>query len=216
MANQPDSLPGSDPFASDPTGAGWRPRSDEQPARVAQPPPEPERVRPAPHLQVNEHCLHGQVRNFRERRDTEATTYPLVWTFLLERYEGSVRLPPIPVQMRGASFTGFINDGDTVALYDPWQEGTVVQATRVYNVHSGTEVRALDVFETAGQSWTTLVKSRSPLAFFYLLVIGIVFLGFLYVSFRVVTSHYEFGQHQKQIDKIQEEFCKRTPRPPTC
>jgi hypothetical protein len=96
----------------------------------------------------------GEVRGLRERAETERNLNPfnpngqnkqlIVWTFRLERYENGQRLPPIPVEMRGESFSGFINEGDRVTLSDTWQDGTIVKPRTVYNQTSGSEVRVIN------------------------------------------------------------------------
>jgi hypothetical protein len=84
----------------------------------------------------------GVVYGFNER--AEATKYgsTYIWSFRLERYQDGVRLSPVPVVMRGVSFSGFIREGDTVALDGSWQEGTVAHRKRVYNITTNTEVKA--------------------------------------------------------------------------
>lgn len=123
------------------------------------------------------HRLQGEVRGFRERAEHEGNNVTrLVWTFRLERYQDGVRLDPIPVEMRGVSFTGFVNDGDTVALYDRGQEGTVVQAKQVYNVTSGTVVKAIN---PSLPLWVLI-----PL----FIVMGLIFLGAVAIIFAGVAS----------------------------
>jgi hypothetical protein len=155
---------------SDPSGVGWKPQFDT--ARgSAEAAYEPEPAEPRVSRRDSGGLLQGEVRGFRERRDTESDLNPLVWTFRLERYVDGARLPPIPVEMRGASFTGFITEGDTVALSDAWHEGQVVQAKLVYNVTSGMAVRALDPLETFEHS----MKSSSPFHRNLLITLSVVF-----------------------------------------
>ena len=105
--------------------------------------------------------LQGEVRGFRERRESEGDISPIVWTFRLERYRDGARLPPIPVEMRGAAFAGFINEGDTVVLYDRWRAGITARVTRVYNLTGGAEVRALDRSAVFLESLKALLTTRS-------------------------------------------------------
>jgi len=114
------------------------------------PPPEPE---PKPDTVTSVPAgtaLQGEVRGFHERTETRPSTNPftpnqethfLVWTFRLERYaEDGTRLEPIAVEMGGESFEGFINEGDTIALYEQWNGG-LATPKRVYNITTATEVR---------------------------------------------------------------------------
>jgi hypothetical protein len=85
--------------------------------------------------------LEGEVRGFRQW--TETTNHKLtnqqiqeqVWTFQVERYEGGKHLPSIPVELRGQTISGVLNEGHIVRLdHDSWQEGQTVRTDRVFNV----------------------------------------------------------------------------------
>lgn len=92
--------------------------------------------------------LRGEVRGFQQRSERlkphfAAVEYNdiIIWTFRLERYDAGERLPPIPLEMRGKSFSGFINEGDTVEIKGKWRPGTVFKTKRVYNVTSDSAVK---------------------------------------------------------------------------
>jgi hypothetical protein len=97
--------------------------------------------------------LQGVVRGFKESRQIEPGSKfyntpdreIVVWSFQLERYsETEDRLPPIPVEMRGKNFSGAINEGNFVKLYErSWNSGAV-RTTRVYNVTSNEDVIAYE------------------------------------------------------------------------
>ena len=92
-------------------------------------------------------ALEGEVRGFKERmeRNNQQATPSsdeTIWTFRLERYQDGRQLLPIPVEMRGHRFTGFINEGDTVRLLDKWRGEGLHRTKRVYNVTNSIRVEA--------------------------------------------------------------------------
>lgn len=49
-----------------------------------------------------------------------------VWSFRIERYDPSGdRLAPVPVEMRGTSFSGTVSNGDEVRVNGRWSQGTL-------------------------------------------------------------------------------------------
>lgn len=91
----------------------------------------------------------GEVRGLQQRDEYQyrasqnRTSTSKVWTFRVERYDSAGnRLPPVPVEMRGNSYRGFINEGDTVQLLDKWKEGQLLQTARVRNLTTGVMVTA--------------------------------------------------------------------------
>jgi hypothetical protein len=150
----------------------------------------------------------GEVRAFRESHHPQGNLDPVVWTFYLERFRDGVPLAPVSVQMRGSAFRGSIHDGDTVELYDNWQEGTLLETRRVYNRSAGIEVRALTWFEAFLDSARTLWTSGAPVAIFVkallllLLLLSVVFLCVAAAAFwQVITGAQAFDQ----------EFCRLAP-----
>jgi hypothetical protein len=91
--------------------------------------------------------LRGEVRGFRERVEQHGSGQygsvapDIIWSFRIERYEGGNRLPPIPVEMRGHKFKGFINEGDTVELHDRWREGETARPKQIFNVTNNAAVK---------------------------------------------------------------------------
>jgi hypothetical protein len=93
--------------------------------------------------------LEGEVRGLRERTENvhhPVTNEPIeeqVWMFQLERRQEGQRLPPIPVEIRGYTFSGVLNEGHIVRLDNStWQEGQTVRTNHVYNVTLNTPVTA--------------------------------------------------------------------------
>ncbi len=92
--------------------------------------------------------LQGVVRGFRESKQraswySVAGTEKTVWTFQLERHsENDEHLDPIPVEMRGNYFSGFINEGNVVRLYEKSWNGGIVRTKRVYNVTFKSDIKA--------------------------------------------------------------------------
>jgi hypothetical protein len=149
---------------------------------------------PAGDSPVKKEPLQGEVRGFRVDREHESAINPLVWTFRLDRYNKSgLQLPSIPVEMRGASFEGFIHEGDTVMLYDSWQEGSLVHAKRVFNLTSGIEVKAIDRHDLFGSSLRSLFTSRSLLSFIFIGMLVVVSLICLAAICIMVLSALQFG-----------------------
>ncbi|MDX1415584.1 MAG: hypothetical protein R3293_15420 [Candidatus Promineifilaceae bacterium] len=103
--------------------------------------------------------LRGRVVDFQERFEDKRTADKdvriTVWSFRLERYgKDDVRLAPIPVQMRGEAFTGFISNGNTVQLYgNKWREGQLFKTDRVINVTNKIEVKATKATMTSGKAF---------------------------------------------------------------
>lgn len=117
------------PPAGPPPGAvaTGRPRSDPRPAT-------PRRGRAT---------VEGQIRGIQQRVESlgEGATNT-VWTFRLERYDrDGNRLPPIPVQLRGLRFEGFVSEGDDVRVTGEWKDGTLV-TERVENLTTHATVKA--------------------------------------------------------------------------
>jgi hypothetical protein len=69
-------------------------------------------------------------------------------SFHLERHDDSgMPLPPVPVVFSGTSpdgvcFDGEIHEGDHVVITGPWKPGQTLRPSQVYNVSTGTNVRA--------------------------------------------------------------------------
>jgi hypothetical protein len=93
--------------------------------------------------------IRGTVRGFQARTET---TYSLlqkqvwnlnVWTFRIERRDShGNRLQPVPAEMRGYWFSGFLNEGDEVEVYCPdWREGATIHPTRLRNLTTRSIVR---------------------------------------------------------------------------
>jgi hypothetical protein len=162
---------GEAPTIGDADPWGWQPAATEE---------APGQNTPPRAAQGTQGPLQGEVRGFRERRESEGDISPIVWAFRLERYRDGARLPPIPVEMRGAAFAGFINEGDTVVLYDRWRTGTTARVTRVYNLTGGAEVRALDRSAVFIESLKALLTTRS--------LFGAVFSGMLLLIILITLT----------------------------
>ena len=152
--------------------------------------------------------LQGEVREFREFRHPEGNFNPVVWTFRLERIRDGVPITPIMVEMRGVSFSGFINEGDTVALYDTWQEGTLLNTKRVYNKTAGIEVKALTWFEAFWESLETLAISGSPVA---ILFKALLILVLIMILISLCFAAYVFFQVFPGLQDFNQEFCRLAP-----
>ncbi len=86
--------------------------------------------------------LRGEVRGFQERaQDSRGGRRIFVWNFRIERYQDGQRLPPIPVEMTGKRFHGFVKDGDNVEVSGKWQPGKLMKVKKIYNWTNGMKVR---------------------------------------------------------------------------
>jgi hypothetical protein len=119
--------------------------------------------------------LQGVVRGFKESRQlvpqynfrlgVNQDSELLVWTFQLERHnETGERLEPIPVEMSGKFFSGTINEGNVIRLYEKSWDGGVVRTKRVYDVTFEEDIKA-HTDTVANRVWSfTLNKEPSPTA----------------------------------------------------
>lgn len=91
--------------------------------------------------------FQGEVRGFKERSEARAQGFIkpginiTIWNFRLERYKEGQQLNPIPVEMRGHEFSGFINEGDIIKLFSNWKSG-LYKTKKVFNVTNGSLVIA--------------------------------------------------------------------------
>jgi hypothetical protein len=90
-------------------------------------------------------AIVGEVRGFQTRTENKGRDAGnvIVWTFRLQRYDNSGNeLPPLPVEMRGKRFQGFINEGDRVEVHGRWKEGRAVRAKQVHNLTTDVVVKS--------------------------------------------------------------------------
>jgi hypothetical protein len=86
----------------------------------------------------------GEVRGLQERQELQTTGgITIIWTFLVESYDtAGNRLPTVPVEMRGGSFTGVLNEGHQVEIDKKWREGETLNVKKVLNRTTGAWVCA--------------------------------------------------------------------------
>jgi hypothetical protein len=86
---------------------------------------------------VKEQEYEGKVKGFTSRAEKPWWSNDTIteWTFSLIRFNDELGkpLPPIPVEMRGKSFDGFINEEDTVVVKGNWEIGRMLETTKLYN-----------------------------------------------------------------------------------
>ncbi|MEV5551195.1 hypothetical protein AB0L35_34525 [Streptomyces sp. NPDC052309] len=71
--------------------------------------------------------------------------FEVVWTFRVERYDAfGNRISVVPVEMRGLTFEGSLNDGDRVRAHGRMKSGTL-RVARLENLTTGASVRAKGV-----------------------------------------------------------------------
>jgi hypothetical protein len=110
--------------------------------------------------------IRGTVRGFQARTETTVqlknqTWNLIVWTFRIERRDShGNRLQPVPVEMRGFWFGGFLNEGDEVEVCSPdWREGATIYATEVRNVTTQSKVYTIK----AERSFKNILISLIPI-----------------------------------------------------
>jgi len=144
--------PSSSP-PSDLSGAGWEPAPMVEPAASNIQPSQDRMSRRQQaaarkaQAKAAKTLTRGEVRGFKERMERKNPNASIsgddtIWTFRLERYHDGQRLPPIPVEMRGQVFSGFINEGDILELRDKWRGEGLHRTKRVYNVTNAVLVKA--------------------------------------------------------------------------
>ena len=91
----------------------------------------------------------GEVREFRERRETEGNFTWTIWTFRVERYdESGNRMQPVPVEIKGMKFEGTISEGDWVELPELWKPGEVASPKKFDNLTTGARISGSVPFGT--------------------------------------------------------------------
>lgn len=151
MAPRPQ-LPPS-PTNTSPGGAGWHLTTEAHPPFIATqepvpaPPPQvnPRSPTPFQRSQATQEVITGEARGITQRTEQvpdERGVTVTVMAFRVERYDSTGnRLPPIPVEMRGRSLEGAINEGDWIEVPGIWHEGHTLRAKRVRNLTTGTVVK---------------------------------------------------------------------------
>jgi hypothetical protein len=169
-------------------GAGWRPPdlargahatggADATSGRARQSPP-PSPPPPAPGAIV------GVARDVRQRAEQHmwgqsGQTTVQVWTFRIDRYDAhGAALPPVPVEMRGSSFEGSIDNGDWVEAPGVWRPGRTLHPRRVRNLTTGAPVGV--------RGWGLGAAITVILVVLLLVVMVVVFLA---VTSAMLSSH---------------------------
>jgi hypothetical protein len=114
----------------------------------------------------------GVVRDLRHRDRDDAGNPMTVVDFRIERHDASGnRLAPVPVQMRGQSYSGAVNNGDEIQVTNAnWRDGTL-RVTDLHNLSTGASVRA---GQHRGWTIVTWVAVVVFVAFMAAIVISII------------------------------------------
>ncbi len=138
-ANQSEQSVGSSLSAEDPSGVGWKPPAITTDKELF-PPEVPVKKSRLPGV------IEGEVRGLGIRSETTNTRVETVWHFRVESYdEAGNRLPPVPIEMHGQSFQGWVEDGDHVKITETKRTGDTITARKLYNESHGTWVEAKQV-----------------------------------------------------------------------
>lgn len=145
LPKQAGALPPQSGASARPGGGGWRPApSVESGEQRRDGPDEGSPSAPAVLPSEGSHAVvEGQARGLQSRSEQGGDGYhEAVWSFRVERYDGTGRrVLLVPVEMRGRTFEGSINDGDWVRAEGRLRGGTL-RATLVQNLTTGAVVRA--------------------------------------------------------------------------
>ena len=88
-----------------------------------------------------------------------------IWNLRIERYDaGGNRLAPVPVEMRGDSFSGSVINGDVIRVKGSWR-GCALRVEEFDNLTTGAQVRAMPT-------------PRLPVAVLMILLGSIIFMFF--------------------------------------
>ena len=95
----------------------------------------------APKYSARGNRVIGEVRDFRERRETEGQYNWIIWNFRVERYDASGnQMQPVPVEIKGMKFEGAVSEGDWVELPGEWKPGEVASPKKFTNLTTGAMV----------------------------------------------------------------------------
>lgn len=138
-----------------PAGSGWQsPTTVNQPLPSSSPPKwvaSPTSVNPPQSRRPG--ALAGTARNIQLRSEPPGTgSYGAtqVLTFRLEQYDSrGNRIKTLPVEMRGFSITGFINDNDEVEVFGKLEDG-LIRTRQVQNLTTGATVQVKEPSKAAG------------------------------------------------------------------
>jgi hypothetical protein len=129
--------------STDLAGGGWQPSAHATPVVAAE--QQASRLgKRAPKLRGRVK-VEGEVRGLQQRTENKGNRSLYVWSFRLERYNrAGNRLLPIPIEMRGESFQGFLSEGDHVQVRGRARNG-VVRARKVHNLTTGARIKIDDM-----------------------------------------------------------------------
>ncbi|MEU6896236.1 hypothetical protein ABZ934_31730 [Streptomyces sp. NPDC046557] len=132
-------------------GGAWQPRRPDVPGEppprqwgdVPETPPRDGRPSAPPTVHSGTAVVEGQVRGTQIRSENRGENQSeAIWSFRLERYDAAGnRAVLVPVEMRGLTFEGSLNDGDWVRARGRMKSGTL-HVTRLENLTTGACVRA--------------------------------------------------------------------------
>jgi len=100
--------------------------------------PQPQSPRPG--------AIVGVARDVRQRQEQRAwgqngQSTEQVWTFRIDRHDAQgAALPLVPVEMRGSSFEGSVDDGDWIEAPGVWRPGDTLHPRRVRNLTTGAQM----------------------------------------------------------------------------
>lgn len=127
--------------------------------------------------------ITGEARGIQSRQETDLSgTSWTVLSFVLERYDkNGNRLTPVPVEMRGRSFKGFLNEGDWVEVHGTLKKGKSIQVSQIYNktTESTVQAKGESVAVKAGSTVMTIIvlAIAIPIILFVLAVIWSIISG---------------------------------------
>lgn len=108
-----------------------------------------------------------------------------VLDFRIERHDASGnRLAPVPVRMRGLSFSGAVNNGDEIRVNrGKWRDGTL-RVKDLDNLSTGAEVRAKESNRVFGCLFVVVLLG---------ILAGIGFIVFMIVNVGILGNRLPWG-----------------------
>ena len=125
-------------------------------------------------------AIIGYVKNIKERSEKKGINDTLtIMTFHVERFDQQGnRIAPIPVEMKGMSFSGSINEGDHVGIDTHFREGKILQVKKLHNLTN----KSLVLTKGTTMPFYLRIANAMGWLLWFIIMIGIFALIFAVIS----------------------------------